>query len=308
MTEPLMSPITQKSNCNLLLTLSCNKLIQDWKKGFGIDISEDLKGYKEIQLYECDKSKLRFFVPIHTAGSDKLYEQLEKYDWYYMPRKWEHDVAVKDLQGCQRVLEVGCGRGAFVERLCKEEGIDAEGIELNSKAVNSAKAKGINVYPIDLHKLAEKEKESYDAVCSFQVLEHISEPLNFIEGQLKLIKPGGKLIIGVPNAESFIKHCKNNLLDQPPHHVTRWCQQTFLFLESIFPLKVQHFHTEPLADYHVGWYASTQLSRLPKTRLIRSSLFRLMHHLVKPTLNKSNFARNLIDGMTLYVCYEKIES
>jgi 2-polyprenyl-3-methyl-5-hydroxy-6-metoxy-1,4-benzoquinol methylase len=307
MTEPLMSPITQKSNCNLLLTLSCNQLIQDWKKGFGIDISEELKGYEEIKLYQCNQSKLRFFVPIHTAGSDQLYEQLEKYDWYYMPRKWEHDVAVKDLQGCQRVLEVGCGRGAFVERLCKEEKIDAQGIELNSNAVNLAKAKGINVYSIDLHELA-KKKEKYDAVCSFQVLEHISDPLGFIEGQLKLIKPGGKLIIGVPNADSFMKYCKKNLLDQPPHHVTRWYQETFIFLESILPIRVQHFKTEPLADYHVSWYTSTQLSRLPQNNLFKVSTSRLLKYLINPTLRNLDFIRNSLKGMTLYVCYEKIES
>lgn len=59
-----------------------------------------------------------------------------------MPRKWEHDVAVQDLSGSQRVLEVGSGRRAFVERLYKEENINAVGIELNSKAVASAKTKG----------------------------------------------------------------------------------------------------------------------------------------------------------------------
>lgn len=304
----LVSPITKEQDIKLLSVIKSDQLIQDWKRGFSIDISEELKGCEEIKLYECNKSKLRFFMPIDTAGSDQLYEQLEKYDWYYMPRKWEHDVAVTDLQGCQRVLEVGCGRGAFVERLCKEEKIEAEGVELNSKAISYAKEKGIIIRPVDLHELAKKEKESYDAVCSFQVLEHISDPLDFIEGQIKLIKPGGKLIIGVPNAESFIKHGKNNLLDQPPHHVTKWCKETFSFLESIFPLKVEHFQNEPLADYHVGWYTSIQLSRLPEFRLIKSPTFRLMHYIVKPTLNKSKLMRSLITGMTLYVCFTKADS
>lgn len=302
------SPITQKTDIKLISSLYSHKLIQDWQRQFGIDISAELNGYRELKLYECNQSKLRFFAPIDTAGSDRLYEQLEKYDWYYMPRKWEHDVAVKDLQECERVLEVGCGRGAFVERLSKEENINAEGIELNSQAINDAKAKGINVHQSDLHELAKEQQENYDAVCSFQVLEHVPDPFSFIEGQLKLIKPGGKLIIAVPNAESFIKHCKNNLLDQPPHHVTRWCKETFLFLESVLPLKVQHFQTEPLADYHIGWYISTQLSRLPKNRLIRSPIFRLMHYLGKPTLKNSKLIRSFIEGMTLYVCYQKIDS
>jgi len=301
-----VSPITRTEQVTLLSTLQSHQLIEDWKKDFGIDILKHLDGYEEIQLYECNQSKLLFFTPTETAGSDKLYEQLEKFDWYYMPRKWEHDVAVQDLSGSQRVLEVGSGRGAFVERLYKEENINAVGIELNSKAVASAKTKGINIRQVDLHELAEEKESSFDAVCSFQVLEHVSDPLMFLQGQLKLIKPGGKLIIGVPNAESFMKHCKNNLLDQPPHHVTRWCKQTFLFLESVFPLKVQHFRTEPLAKYHIDWYVSTQLSRLPQNRLIRSPSSRLMHHIFKPMLRKSTSVRNLIEGMTLYVCYKKL--
>ena len=108
-----VSPITRTEQVTLLSTLQSHQLIEDWKKDFGIDILKHLDGYEEIQLYECNQSKLLFFTPTETAGSDKLYEQLEKFDWYYMPRKWEHDVAVQDLSGSQRVLELGSGRGGL---------------------------------------------------------------------------------------------------------------------------------------------------------------------------------------------------
>ncbi|PNW30958.1 UNVERIFIED_CONTAM: methyltransferase type 11 [Euhalothece sp. KZN 001] len=300
----LVSPITKEQDIKLLSVIKSDQLIQDWKRGFGIDISEELKGCEEIKLYECNKSKLRFFMPIDTAGSDQLYEQLEKYDWYYMPRKWEHDVAVTDLQRCQRVLEVGCGRGAFVERLCKEENIDAEGVELNSSAVSSAKAKGINVYPIDLHELAEKEEESYDAVCSFQVLEHVPDPLPFLESMLTLLKPQGKLIISVPNAESFLQH-QYNLLDMPPHHVTQWSESAFRFLNSCLPVKVDKIRREPLAEYHINGYLNSYAKYYRSHSPLAKLAFNSYTLPVFKKILKSGLRKVLV-GQSIYVQFSKL--
>ena len=142
-------------------------------------------------------------------------------------------------------------------------------------------------------------------MCTFQVLEHVAEPKKFLNSLIKLIKPGGKLIIAVPNGECFAKYSKNNLLDLPPHHMTRWSRETFESLTSIFSLKVLRFRFEPLAKYHVDWYINTQLSRLPKLRIIKSVSFRIAHHIIKPVLKKIPWFRRLIRGHTIYICFEK---
>ena len=157
-----------------------------------------------------------------------------------------------------------------------------------------------------MHELANEKAGCFDAVCTFQVLEHVPEPRKFLRSLIKLLKPKGKLIISVPNSESFPKYCQNNLLDQPPHHMTQWCQETFNSLTSIFPIQANRFRIEPLAEYHINWYTSIQLSRLPKIWRSQRLAHRAATLVLKAILKYSPSIRTLISGHTLYVCFEKI--
>lgn len=295
------SPLTYSNDTILLKKISVSQLINDWQNHFGIDISADVNGYEEIYLYGCNQTQLLFFMPVEVAGSGKLYEQLSKIDWYYMPQKWEHDVAIQDLKGCKNVLEVGCGQGTFVQRLIQEHSLAAMGIEFNKNAIQTAQSHDIPVSDLTLNEIAHDKSKYFDAVCAFQVLEHVSSPRSFLEESIQLIKPGGKLLISVPNSRSFTKYAYNDLLDQPPHHMHRWCKETFLALQKILPLDLVKFRIEPLAIYHINWYISLQNSRLPNIRLIRSPAFRFSNYVIKPILERSPFLRSLITGHTLYV-------
>jgi SAM-dependent methyltransferase len=301
MIESVVSPLTGSSNVTLIEKLSTQRLIQDWHGAFSIDTSNEFSEFDEISVYLCEDTQLIFYYPFELAGSETLYSQLSKFDWYYMPRKWEHDVAIQDLEGCKKVLEVGCGQGAFVHRLIQEHSIAAVGIEFNKKAVQIAQNHDIPVSASTLKELAVDKTKFFDAICAFQVLEHVSAPRSFLEETIQLIKPGGKLIISVPNSHCFTRHAHNNLLDQPPHHMHRWCKDTFLALQKILPLDLVRFRIEPLATYHIGWYLGIQRSRLPNIRIIRSPAFRLSDYVLKPLLERSSLFRRLIIGHTLYV-------
>jgi hypothetical protein len=98
----VLSPLTKCESIKQISEFSSHQLIEDWTKAFSIDISTELGQHDRINVYQCNETGLIFYYPFDVAGSEKLYEQLSRFDWYYMPRKWEHDVAIQDLKGCEK--------------------------------------------------------------------------------------------------------------------------------------------------------------------------------------------------------------
>ena len=302
MVQSILEPA---SGARLISTFQVAKLIDDWQAAFGIDISSELQNIEEISLYRCGATHLDFFTPFSASGSGHLYQSLQKFDWYYMQEKWEFREAIKDLKGSKKILEVGSGSGFFLERARRElRGATIKGIELDEVTCSQAVQKNLPVELSNLHEIAARA-ETFDAICSFQVLEHVSEPLAFLQTMVKVLSRGGRLILCVPNKESFLRH-QYNLLDLPPHHMTRWNAFTFKYLERIFPLKVVRINFEPLARYHIAGYVSAY------AQYWRRRLPALQHLLLEPRLQKiSNFLERtgfyrLLRGQSLYVSFRKL--
>ncbi|MGK7940290.1 MAG: methyltransferase domain-containing protein [Crocosphaera sp.] len=298
------SPLTGSDDITLLEVMSAQKLIDDWQLHTQIDITEEFNNCSEIYLYRCNQTKLKFFYPFETVGSDKLYEQLDRFDWYYTDEKWEYALALRDLEYCETVLEIGSGFGFFVEKAQRED-INITGIELNEHAVTIAQRKQLPVKKIDLQIVAENSPNAYDAVCSFQVLEHVVNPKDFIRWAVEALKPGGKLILGVPNAKSFLKH-QYCLLDMPPHHMSQWSASTFKALEKLFPLQLTKVEYEPLADYHVTGYLTSYRDYICSVSPFGKYLFNeAAMEYYEQVLNQG--LRKWFPGQTLYVEFEKLD-
>jgi 2-polyprenyl-3-methyl-5-hydroxy-6-metoxy-1,4-benzoquinol methylase len=299
-----VSPLTGLDDVTLLRTISAGQLIRDWRDGrLKIDITEELHGHEEIYLYQCNQTKLKFFYPPDVAGSDRLYEKLQSNDFYYMEDKWEHRTALEDLAGCEQILEIGSGFGAFVQ-ICIGRGLNARGIELNEAAVARAQQLGLPVERLSLEHAAELYSGSFDAICSFQVLEHVSNPRDFINWSLEMLRPYGKLIYCVPNADSFLKY-QYNLLDMPPHHMLRFSRGTFVALQKLFPLKLEKVRYEPLASYHVAGYIDSYgrhfCSRYAQAKILFNRYTEPFYRLC---LNLG--FRRLLVGQSLYVQFRKL--
>jgi 2-polyprenyl-3-methyl-5-hydroxy-6-metoxy-1,4-benzoquinol methylase len=102
-----------------------------------------------------------------------------------------------------RILDLGCGNGEKVSRYLTS-GADCYGVEINEKAVESARSKGVKAY-CGLLSEQNFDEKFFDVIIMDNVLEHIMDPENLIAGSCSLLKKNGKLIISVPNHLSFTR-------------------------------------------------------------------------------------------------------
>jgi SAM-dependent methyltransferase len=101
------------------------------------------------------------------------------------------------------VLDVGCGSGAMLLAL-RAAGWRAHGVELDPGAVAAARAAGLeDVRAGDLLD-ADLPAESFDVVRFWHSLEHVRSPRAQLEEARRLVRPGGALVLGVPNAASLL--------------------------------------------------------------------------------------------------------
>lgn len=100
-----------------------------------------------------------------------------------------------------KLLEVGCASGVYLnDRLL--DGWQVEGVEFSESAVNVAREHGMRVHHGQIKDI-QLENAPYDIVVAQMVLEHLYNPVAELKEWRKLIKPGGKLVISVPNINSL---------------------------------------------------------------------------------------------------------
>lgn len=301
----IASILVENAQASLIKSIPTSKIKKRYKRFLNVDVNRFFKNTKHISLYECEVSKYRFFHPFDIAGDGKFYEDLSKNDWYYMPWKWEHEETKKLLSPEHKVLEVGCAHGAFLKSIQPVLNHPAVGLELNKQAVNSGKENNIDIRLETIEEHAANHQESYDVVCSYQVLEHITAVKPFIQANIECLKKGGLLVISVPNNDSFIKDDDFPLLNMPPHHMGRWNAHSLSFLTNIFPVKLKEIKLEPFQEHHVDYYLRMKLNKRIKSSFITAVLFKLKLNKLLFNYSKVREEVSKIDGHSIMVVFEK---
>lgn len=157
-------------------------------------------------LYRCLNCTLRFRFPQPTPEQLlSYYAGLEESDW------WQHGTArdvwaqvKKEVTALPQtsVLDVGCFRGDLLSYL--GESFNRFGVEPSASARDEAQSRGITIIGDTIETLRD-EKRRFGAITMIDVIEHLPSPLDSLSVLVRLLVPGGKLIIftGDTNALSW---------------------------------------------------------------------------------------------------------
>ena len=252
---------------------------------YHLDISH-LFSQEHIYYCKCENCFLKFFDP-SVIGDENFYKVLQKTSLYYMEDKEEYEFASKFIFPSDNVLDVGCGKGVFSKKInCNS----FTGLELSTNAKEIAEMDGIKIINESIQDHCLYNKEKYDVVCTFQVLEHVDCKIlyDFLMAMIVSIKKNGLLIISVPSDDSFVGKAANGTLNLPPHHQTRWPDKTLKEIAKIFKLEILDLHHDRISQrnkeeylYENIFYMSTRKHTLisKKRNIIQKISLRLLKHL-----------------------------
>jgi SAM-dependent methyltransferase len=183
-------------------------------------------------LWQCSGCGFEFFDP-GLAGNSLFYQCLESGEYYTPGRpEFQRTVKMAAKAGLTNVLDAGCGAGAFLD-LARTAGLRTFGLELNPTAAGKARAKGHAIFDKLLPDLpADACPGGFDLITLFQVLEHVSDPVDVIKQASGRLRPGGYVSIAVPSKHGIYRFTPWDPAQWPPHHISRWCLRDFQTLSK----------------------------------------------------------------------------
>jgi 2-polyprenyl-3-methyl-5-hydroxy-6-metoxy-1,4-benzoquinol methylase len=120
--------------------------------------------------------------------------------------------------GSMSALDVGCGRGEFLE-LFRDKGILAKGVDLNRIFVAECRKMDLDVVEGEARFFLRQQRDgSFNAVSAIHVLEHLSfeELIALLDEMLRVLKPQGLVILETPNPNNVLVGSGRFYLD-PTH-------------------------------------------------------------------------------------------
>lgn len=204
-------------------------------------------------LVRCPDCDLIFFIgPVPSELYERDYFTGQEYANYEADRRFRHknfSCRLRDVRRFVpggRLLELGCAFGDFLAMAAPF--FDARGIDISRFAVKKAQQWGRNAQQGDFL-LAPDPAVTYDAICLWDTLEHLSDPAAVVEKAARWLAPGGALFITTGDIDSAVARWRGDRwrLIHPPSHL-------FYFSEKTVGRLIQRAGLEKTEARSVGFY------------------------------------------------------
>lgn len=121
---------------------------------------------------------------------------------------WDDRTFRRHFEGVLRsgdvVLDIGCGDARSYHRKVMETARELHGIDISTEAVARALRKGVRARTHDISTGALPYPDgTFDLITCFEVLEHLLDPKSAVRAMYRALRPGGRLLVSVPNAGYF---------------------------------------------------------------------------------------------------------
>lgn len=197
----------------------------------------------------------------HTDARRSLFEKVYHYVRNISLKRKLKLINSFGLEG-KNLLDVGCGTGDFLQT-AKQNNWKVTGIEPNASARTIANQKTDNSV-FDTEQLSAFEKQHFDVITLWHVLEHLPKLEEHISILSSILKPGGRLIIAVPNFKSYdaIRYKEFWAAYDVPRHLWHFSKLSIsklfrienMIVEKIYPMKFDAYYVCLLSEkYKSGW-------------------------------------------------------
>jgi SAM-dependent methyltransferase len=150
------------------------------------------------------------------------------------------------------VLDIGSGTGHFLNAM-KEAGWSVTGIEINDDAREySSSHFGLDVYPPELMRTI--PSQGYDCITLWHVAEHLNDLSGYFREIGRLIRPGGSLIVALPNSNSFDSGHYGRFWAawDVPRHLWHFDPETFSMFSEKMGFDVTSVSVLPLDVFYIS--------------------------------------------------------
>lgn len=175
-------------------------------------------------------------------------EKTARGEWGFRQLRWFKRKALRWIETERpngRLVDVGTGPGTFL-LVAKQRGFSVKGVEPTKLVAEKARSLSVDMFTGAIEDFAAAQDEKFDVVTSFEVMEHVPDPISMLKSIRAILKPDGIFVFSVPNLDD--PYCLRQTIpvNIPPLHINFFRRQSMRVALEKAGFVAERFATRPI--------------------------------------------------------------